>query len=451
MDRTLIDSSLRVEVRGGTFTLLDSDGDVPPLRVGSEPRVLGRRPGCHLVLSDKKVSATHCEVVAWQHGVRIRDLGSSNGTFVDELRIVEAVLGRPCTVRCGDTRLDFRPDKTVERVAVSKSQVFGPLVGTTAAMRALFEKLRLLAPTTISVLIDGETGTGKELVAQAVHEASDRARKPFVVVDCGAIPPSLAESALFGHDKGAFTGADSSRISPFVEARGGTVFLDELGELPLEVQPKLLRVLAEQRVKAVGASSYVPVDVRILAATRRNLLEEINRGAFRSDLYFRVALERITIPPLRDRIDDLAPLIRRLMTLAGHEGAYKRMTPESLDRLARHDWPGNVRELRNLVQVALAYDRGKGPLDLGARLGEPAERKAKSGRRGASRGGAASAARTYGASKEAHDREFFTALYDSTGGNLSLMGRRARLSRETVRAHLRAHRIGAYSGHATAT
>ncbi len=443
MDRTLVDTK-RVEFRGGTFTVLDSAGEAPPLQVGSEPRIVGRRPGCHLVLADKKVSGAHCEVVASEYGVRIRDLGSSNGTFLDEHRIVEALLLRPCTIRCGDTRIEFHPGK-VERVAVSKAQRFGPLVGATAAMRMLFEKLRILAPTTLSVLIGGETGTGKELVAQAIHEASDRAGKPFVVVDCGAIPPGLADSTLFGHEKGAFTGAVAKRTSPFFEAQGGTVFLDELGELPLDVQPRLLRVLADQRIKSVGAERYVPVNVRIVAATRRDLPEEINKGTFRDDLYFRIAQERITLPPLRERTDDLGPLVRRLMQVAGRESAYRRITPESFDRFERHDWPGNVRELHNLVLVALAYDTGKGPLDLGARLGELAGARVKSAGHGRDRDRAATVPRTYGASKDEHDRRFFTALYDSTGGNLSLMARRAQVSRETVRAHLRAHRVGSYA------
>jgi DNA-binding NtrC family response regulator len=436
MDRTII-AATRAEVRGGSFTLADGDDDLPVLEVSAEPRVIGRRPGCHLVLHDKKVSAAHCEVVASERGVRIRDLGSSNGTFVGELRVVEAVLRQACTVRCGETQLQFEPKKSRERVAVSRVEHFGALVGATPSMRALFERLAVLAPTTLSMLIEGETGTGKEVVAQALHENSDRADRPFVVVDCSAIPAGLAESMLFGHEKGAFTGAVSRRVSPFLEARGGTVFLDELGELPLEIQPKLLRVLAEQRVMSVGGTRYVPVDVRVLAATRRDLLADINKGRFRDDLYFRIAQERITVPPLRDRTDDLGPLVHRLMEIAGHGPEFKRMTAETLERLERHDWPGNVRELRNLVSVTLAYDKGRGPLDLTAHLRDPSEERARGGAR-------TRVHRTYGASKDAHDRAFFTALYAACQGNVTAMGRRAGLSRETVRAYLNAHRIGGY-------
>jgi DNA-binding NtrC family response regulator len=439
MDRTLV-TPTRLEVRGGTFTLVEPDDDASPLPVGAEPRIIGRRPGCHLVLHDAKVSATHCEVVATDSGVRLRDLGSSNGTYVGELRIVEALLSKPCTVRCGDTRIEFRPGRSVERVAISKSERFGPLVGSTPVMRALFEKLRTLAPTTVSVLVEGETGTGKELVAQALHEKSQRSDKPFVIVDCAAIPHGLAESMLFGHEKGAFTGATSRRVSPFVEAHGGTLFLDEIGELPLEIQPKLLRVLAEQRVQSVGGTGYVPFDVRIVAATRRELLAEINRRAFRDDLYFRVAQARVTVPPLRDRKDDLGPLVQRLLEVSGHAKAYERVTPESLDRLDRHDWPGNVRELRSLVAVALAFDDGDA-IDLAAHIGDRAPVKESRARGRGSR----SAARpdlSYRESKEEHDRVFFTALYQATKGNMSAIARRAKIDRETVGVYLKAHGIG---------
>ena len=440
MERTLLGQS-RVEVRGGVLTVTDAADDAAPLQVGPEPRIIGRRPGCHLVLDDKKVSATHCEVVAVERGVRIRDLGSSNGTYLGDYRVFEALLHEACTIRCGDTRIEFEPSR-LERVAVSKSERFGPLVGSTPAMRALFEKLRILAPTTLSVLIEGDTGTGKELVAQAIHERGDRAGRPFVVIDCSAIPPNLAESSLFGHEKGAFTGAVSRRLSPFVEAHGGTVFLDELGELPLEIQPKLLRVLAEQRIKSVGGNGYVPVDVRVVAATRRDLLEEINRGAFRDDLYFRVAQERVVLPPLRERTADLGALVQRLMEQAGAASSYKRVTAESLGRLQRHDWPGNVRELRNLVSVALAYDKG-GPLDLAAHISDRGAPRAGAGR-GASRNRVAHIDRTYGDSRAEHDRLFFSALYEATKGNLTAMSKRAQISRETVRIYLRALAIGSY-------
>jgi len=434
MDPTIIGSP-RAEVRGGRITALSGDASIAHLTVGSDPIVIGRHTGCAMVLFDKKVSGTHLEVMATEYGLRVRDLGSRNGTYLGEHRVIELLLTKPATLRCGDTTVELRPGKP-ERVPLSKSDRFGPLTGATPHMRALFEKLRVIAPTGLSVLIHGETGTGKELVAQAIHEASDRARRPFVIIDCGAIPASLAESTLFGHEKGAFTGAGAKRASPFVEASGGTVFLDELGELPLDVQPKLLRVLAEQRVKSVGSNRYEPVDVRVIAATRRDLPQEINQGAFRDDLYFRVAQARIDLPPLRERPDDIAPLVRRFLDELGKSTAFRRITPESLDRLQRYDWPGNVRELRNLVPLAMAFDRG-GPIDFAEHIGERPPTEARRPR-------AASHDGTYADSKREHDKAFFTALYEATEGNLAEMARRAEINRETVRIYLRQLRLGEY-------
>jgi DNA-binding NtrC family response regulator len=430
MDRTLLGST-HVEVKGGYLELVTGSANESSLQVGPEPRVVGRKPGCHLVLDDRRVSATHFEVTATERGVRVRDLGSTNGTFIGDHRVVEVLLRKPTTIRCGDTVLEFHPGKA-ERIAVSKSDKFGSLVGSTPAMRALFSQLRTLSPTTISVLIEGETGTGKEVVARAIHDASDRAAKPFVVVDCGAIPPTLAESTLFGHERGAFTGATERRKGAMAEADGGTLFLDELGELPLDLQPKLLRVLAEQRIKRVGADSYVPINVRVLAATRRDLLVEINRGTFRDDLYFRIAEERVEVPPLRERTEDIRPLVERIAADLGQADAFKRVTAESFDRLMRHDWPGNVRELRSLVKKAFAYDRG-GEIDLGALL--RASPKADGGRVRPTKLNGASLL-PHAQSVEQHDKAYFAALFEATEGNISEMSRRARLHRTTVREAL---------------
>jgi DNA-binding NtrC family response regulator len=253
------------------------------------------------------------------------------------------------------------------------------------------------------------------------------------VIDCGAIPPNLAESTLFGHERGAFTGATERRKGALAEADGGTVFLDELGELPIDLQPKLLRVLADQRIKRVGSDTYMPVNVRVLAATRRDLLVEINRGGFRDDLYFRIAEERLELPPLRERLDDLRPLVQRILADLGNESAFARMTAESFDRLQRHDWPGNVRELRSLVKMALAYDRG-GPIDLGARLRASPEASSRTKACGPG-------VRAYAESLEQHDRAYFAALFESTSGNISEMARRGDLHRATVREALEKHGI----------
>jgi DNA-binding NtrC family response regulator len=425
----------RIEVRGGRLVVAKGTGSRKALDIGPETVVVGRNEACDLVLEDRKVSAVHMELVATERGVRVRDLGSRNGTFIGETRIGEVYLTKHAYVTLGDSIVELAPSRPSE-IDVPDMGGFGPLVGQSAAMRGVFERLKKAAPTDLTVLVTGETGTGKELVAQAIHEASARANKPLVVVDCGAIPASLAESALFGHERGSFTGAVDKRVSPFVEADGGTIFLDELGELPLDVQPKLLRALAEQRVKAVGSNSYRPVDVRVIAATRRDLVREVNASSFRSDLYFRVAQLKIELPPLRQRLEDLPVLVRRMVEDLGDKNAYPRITNDSFERLMRHDWPGNVRELRNVVAVALAFAR-EGPIDLAAHLSPLVARPSES---------TPTRSRTFQDAKREvlarFEREYFTALYAECTGNVSEIGRRAAMERAHVRGYLRRHNIG---------
>jgi DNA-binding NtrC family response regulator len=425
----------KFEVRGGKLKITKGSGNKPELEVGADTLVVGRNEACDLVLEDRKVSAVHMELVATERGVRVRDLGSRNGTFVGDTRIGEVYLLKPTLIYCGDITLEFAP-ATPEQVNLPEAAEFGPLVGSGAVMRSVFERLRKAGPTELTVLIGGETGTGKELVAQAIHEASERKNKPFVVVDCGSIPASLAESALFGHERGAFTGAIDKRISPFAEADGGTIFLDELGELPVDVQPKLLRALAEQRIKSVGSNTYRPVDVRVIAATRRDLVREVNEGSFRSDLYFRVAQIKVELPPLRQRLEDIPALVRRMLTDMGDPKAYERVTNDSLERLMRHDWPGNVRELRNVVAVALAFGK-EGPLDIAQHLSPLTSTVSE---QTPTRG------RTFQDAKREvlarFEKDYFTALFAECSGNVSEIGRRAAMERAHVRGYLRRHGIG---------
>jgi DNA-binding NtrC family response regulator len=425
----------KLEVRGGSLKVTRGKGNKTELEIGADTLVVGRNEACDLVLDDKKVSAVHMELVATERGVRVRDLGSRNGTFLSDVRVGEVYLLKPTHLICGDSALEFNPS-TPEQVEVPDVAEFGPLVGASAVMRGVFERLRKAAPTELTCLITGETGTGKELVAQAIHLGSARAQKPFVVVDCGAIPATLAESALFGHERGSFTGAVDKRISPFVEADGGTIFLDELGELPVDVQPKLLRALAEQRIKSVGSNSYRPVNVRVIAATRRDLVREVNAGNFRSDLYFRVAQLKVELPALRQRLEDIPGLVRRMCADLGEKSAYNRISSDSLERLMRHDWPGNVRELRNVVAVALAFGK-EGPLDLAQYLAPMASAAAES---------TPTRGRTFQDAKRdvlaRFEREYFTALYAECNGNVSEIGRRAAMERAHVRGYLRRHGIG---------
>jgi DNA-binding NtrC family response regulator len=429
-------------VRGGRIRIGASE---PWFEVGQDPVIVGRNPACQLVVEDAKVSAVHVEFVATEEGVRVRDLGSRNGTYVGDVRFGEVVLANACSLRVGGTTVQFEP-AGLEKVAVSSIPAFGPLVGQSEAMRHIFERLGKIAPTDLTLLIGGETGCGKELAAKAVHDHSKRADKPFVVVDCGSIPPTLAEATLFGHERGAFTGAIDRHISPFHEAEGGTIFLDELGELPLDVQPKLLRALSERRVKSVGGSTYKPFDVRVIAATRRDLVRQVNQGAFRSDLYFRVAQVKVELPPMRSRIEDVPILVRSMLKDLSGEASYDRVSTTQLERLMRYDWPGNVRELRNAVQVAYALHDG-GELDIASHLGALAEGGVPSE---IGLGGSASLAAAFVGSPfqdakrdvlAQFAKDYFTHLAEESRGNVSEMARRAGMERAHVRTYLKRHKI----------
>ncbi len=314
---------------------------------------IGTADDVSLRLSDPSVSRYHVELQATPDGLSLRDLGSTNGTFVGPVSLREARLTGGTELRLGRTRVTVTPDVARERLALFERASFGGLLGASAPMRMVFAALDKAAPTTAPVLILGETGTGKEVTARALHSASPRADRPFEVVDCGGLPPTLIESELFGHEKGAFTGAGAERAGAFERADGGTLFLDELGELPLELQPKLLRALGEGEVRRLGGRKARKVDVRVVAATNRDLRRAVNANAFRADLYYRVAVVQLHLPPLRERLDDLdllvPSLLRRICAERGVAGDVP--TDEDFMRALReHPWPGNVRELRNYLE-----------------------------------------------------------------------------------------------------
>jgi transcriptional regulator with GAF, ATPase, and Fis domain len=307
-----------------------------------------------LVLRDDSVSRRHCEIESGISGVRVRDVGSRNGVWIGSLRIVDAILDapllRPTTLTLGDSQLTISEGGgTVDRLQATSHQ-FGDVIGASARMRELFADLDRISATDLTLLIEGETGTGKDVVAEAVHRASARAEAPFVVFDCGAVAPSLAESELFGHERGAFTGAVAARAGVFEQADGGTLFLDEIGELPKDLQPKLLRVLEKRQLRRIGSAKTIDVDVRILAATNRNLLAEVQRGVFREDLYFRIAAAHVTVPPLRERLSDLPLLVAHFLSLEDPPRSVHEVCSETWEMLNAHRWPGNVRELRNAVR-----------------------------------------------------------------------------------------------------
>lgn len=307
---------------------------------------LGSAPRAAVCLAHRTVSRVHARVEFRLDGAWIVDLGSTNGTFVDGLRVSGARLRDGATLRLGDVEVSVRVGDATD-VEVWPHESFGPLVGRSPAMRTLFSLLNDYARTDGTVLVSGETGTGKDVVARAVHGASERASAPFVVVDCGAIPESLVESELFGHARGAFSGAVRAHEGSFGAAHGGTLFLDEIGELPLSVQPKLLRALETGQIRRVGEAQYRDVDVRVVAATHRDLASMVSAGAFREDLYFRLAVLPVWIPPLRERREDIRPLVEHFLGTATLE-------PDVMAEVEARPWLGNARELRNFVERARA-------------------------------------------------------------------------------------------------
>jgi two-component system, NtrC family, response regulator GlrR len=319
--------------------------------------VIGKHASADLCLQDPAVSRFHCEIALTDKGALLKDLGSSNGTVVNGLSVVSAYLPPNAQLTIGQTTLKFDIGAEHVRIKLSKRPGFGRMVGVSPAMREVFALLERAADSSASLLLEGETGTGKEIAVESVHEQGPRRDGPLVVVDCGAIPAELLESELFGHKLGAFTGAVSDRVGAFEAASGGTLFLDEIGELPTELQPKLLRALERREVKPVGSTSYVPVDLRIVSATSRNLRAEVNAGRFRSDLYYRLAVLEVRLPPLRERVSDLPVLVQQLLERLGGadrpENAMLR-SESFLEQLAGHHWPGNVRELGNYLERCVA-------------------------------------------------------------------------------------------------
>jgi transcriptional regulator with GAF, ATPase, and Fis domain len=312
--------------------------------------VLGAAEGAGIVVADPAASRIHAELDVRDDGVWLRDLGSRNGTFIDGVQLIHARVPDRAQIRLGSTVIAAERAGTGTPVELWPHDRLGPLLGRSRPMRELFARLARVAPTESTVLVQGETGTGKELVARAIHEASPRARGPLVVVDCAALPEGVIDAELFGHAKGAFTGAVAAREGAIAAADGGTVLLDEVGELPLAVQPKLLRVIESRTVRRVGETAHRTVDVRFLSATHRDLRTMVNEGAFREDLFFRLAVLPVTVPPLRDRAEDVAMLLEHFVPRGSPP-----MAPDVVAEAARRPWLGNVRELRNFVERAVAF------------------------------------------------------------------------------------------------
>jgi DNA-binding NtrC family response regulator len=417
---------------GGRLLVVKGPDRGELFEVGAAPITLGSGQGCDVLLSDPTVSRRHLEAAPGPEGVVLRDLGSTNGSFVQGARFQELTLGFGTEVTIGKTVLKYVPNEESIDLGPSESESYGALVGRDPKLRRLFRLLDDVAATDATVLIEGETGTGKELIAEEIHRHSPRKDGPFIVFDCGAVPDELIESALFGHVRGAFTGAVADRRGAFEEADGGTLFLDEIGELSLAVQPALLRALDKQSVRPVGSTSYTRASVRVVAATNRNLRAEIASRQFREDLYYRVAVVRMQVPPLRERPDDI-PLLVEHFVRQFRSGQLLEIGADDMARLQRHSWLGNVRELRNVVERACALSHGT-RLEIDEALEErPAGR----------RSGASDIDLPFKSAKarvvDDFERGYIEALLKRHQGNLSAAARAAEIDRKHLRELLRKH------------
>ena len=420
-----------------------------------------------VVVRDDTVSRYHCKIVQEDTGYVLVDLRSTNGTFINKVRIREAFLKPGCTIGVGQSQLRFSAREEEVSIVPSRADRLGGLVGGNPRMREMYSILERIAPTNTTVVIEGETGTGKEVVAQTIHNLSPRSAKELVVFDCGAVPPNLIESELFGHEKGSFTGAVMTRQGLFELADGGTLFLDELGELPLDLQPKLLRALEQREVRRVGGARTAKVDVRIIAATNRNLEDEVRAGRFRQDLFYRLSVVRLRLPALRDRPDDIAPLVEHFLATAPYnQGADGRprvrgLTREAQAALGAYGWPGNVRELVNVVERAVSFADGEliDIDDLPENLREGARLPAGGpggGRALTAEPRTASAPRppddlldgvTFKDAKEkwvsSFERDYIVSLLRRHGGNISHAARDADIDRKYFRKMMKKYEIEA--------
>ena len=416
--------TLQLEVTDGPDKGLQFTGD-------SERLTVGTAEDNDLKLSDSTVSRYHLELSRSADRVQVADMGTTNGTEVSGVRLERGAVTPGTVLKLGRTSLRVGDGKTVTLELFGEENL-GGLRGRTPLMRRLMSRVARAAKSDVSVLLVGESGTGKELIAHAVHASSARAKQPFVTVECGSLAPGLVASELFGHERGAFTGAERRHLGAFERAQGGTVFLDELGELPPALQAALLGVLERRAFRRVGGTEELNVDVRVVSATHRDLRAEVNRGTFRLDLFYRLAVVRLDVPALRERADDIPLLVAHFLKEAGFDGAIDDLvSPKAIKALQAHHWPGNVRELRNLVEATLAM--GEPPaLDPAATLAPGAPAPA-----------ADDTALSYKDARaqvlEAFEARYLKSLLEKSKGNVSAAARTARMDRSHLIELLQRH------------
>lgn len=404
---------------GAIVRVLDAPASPSELRLGPGGCVIGSAPNCDIVIADKAVSRTHVELGLAAEGVSVHDLESRNGTYYYGQRVGRMVLGLGAQIQVGSARVVIEADtEALARAGLSEAGDYRGIVGSSPAMRHLFAMLTRLEGSLATILIEGESGVGKERVAHALHDGSKVAGGPFVAVNCGAFPRELIASELFGHKRGAFSGALETRRGAFESAHEGTLMLDEVGELPLELQPMLLRAIELGEVRALGEDSPKHVKVRVIAATNRDLEADARAGKFRHDLFYRLAVVRLTVPPLRERPEDIEPLARHFAVAAGLNTG---LPPALLADLKARSFPGNARELKNAIVSfgalgALPARPSRPHVELEEELGQLVD-----------------PLRPFAPQKEeltdAFTRAYLRALLKETGGNQSEAARIAGLNR----------------------
>ncbi len=414
-----------LKLRAVQITVLDGPDQGARRVLDLQTIGIGTHPTNEMQLLDETVSRFHARILQDSRGLSVCDLGSLNGTHVGEHRVEAAYLDDVDVIALGQTRLRVERLEQGFEVALSPESNFGDLKGESAAMRQLFALLDRIAPTEASVVLEGESGTGKDLAARAIHTHSRCSSGPFIVFDCGAAAASLIESELFGHVRGAFTGAASDRAGVFEAGQGGTVFIDEIGELPLDLQPKLLRVLEQREVRRLGENKVRPVNVRVIAATNRDLEREVEAKRFREDLFYRLAVVRVHMPPLRERPEDVPLLIDHFLADLASDGPAPTLSPEVRAALIRRPWQGNVRELRNAVAraVYLPEDALRGQ-SLAQTSVDEVDTEVP-----------------YKVAKErllgAFERRYLGALLASTDGNVSAAAKKSGINRTHLQAMLK--------------
>jgi len=427
-----------------TATVVDGPDLGLAFPLGARTVTIGKARECDVVLTDRAVSKRHLELTLEGHSVRVRDLNSTNGTYIGKTKVIESLVPAGSVVLVGRTRIHLRADDTSEMLTPSEADHFGELWGTSVAMRQVFAILERASPRDVNIFLDGETGTGKELAARAIHAQSGRSSGPLVVLDCSAVAPELVESQLFGHRRGAFTGAMQDRPGVFETAKGGTLFLDDLDSLPRDLQPKLLRVIESRTVNRLGEFEPRAIDVRLVAASGKSPEEAVARNGLRRDLYFRLAVVRVTLPSLRDRLDDIPLLVEKLLEQIGQNTVTVADGP-AMEKLRLHPWMGNVRELRNVLERGLllappgATSIDQLPLRLAPMMGDEPVSK---------RPGMlppVDFSLPYKEAKEAavsaFESEYLRAALARNGANLSRTARDVGLTRHHLRKLLRLHKL----------